>query len=204
MSANLENSAVAIGLKKVSFHSNPRERQCQRMFKLLYNYAHFTCKIMLKTHQVRLQKYMNQELPDVQAGFRKDRGTRDQIVNIFLIIEKANEFQKNIYFCLIDYAKVFDCVDHNKLWKILKKLGIPDHLTYLCVQVRSNSLELDMEEWTVSEVGKGYNKAVCCHPAYLTSMQSASCEMLDWMNHKLESRSPGEISTTSNMQMIPL
>ena len=84
---------------------------------------------MLKILQVRLQQYMNCELPDVQAGFRKGRGTRDQIVNICLIIKKAREFQKNIYFCFIDYAKAFDCVDHNKLQKILKVMGIPDHLT---------------------------------------------------------------------------
>ena len=88
-------------------------------------------KVMLKILQARLQQYMNRELPDVQAGFRKGRGTRDQIANICWIIEKAREFQKNIYFCFIDYAKAFDCVDHNKLWKILKKIGIPDHLTCL-------------------------------------------------------------------------
>ena len=86
---------------------------------------------MLKILQARLQQYMNCELPDVQAGFRKGRGTRDQIANILWIMEKAREFQKNIYFCFIDYAKDFDCVDHNKLWKILKEIGIPDHLTYL-------------------------------------------------------------------------
>ena len=86
---------------------------------------------MLRILQVRLQQYMNQELPDVQAGFRKDRGTRDQIANICLVIEKAREFQKNIYFWFIDYAKAFDCVDHNKLQKILKELGIPDHLICL-------------------------------------------------------------------------
>ena len=86
---------------------------------------------MLKILQARLQQYVNNELPDVQAGFRKGRGTRDQIANIRWIIEKAREFQKNIYFCFIDYAKVFDCVDHNKLWKILKEMGIPDHLTCL-------------------------------------------------------------------------
>ena len=88
-------------------------------------------KVMLKILQVRLQQYMNCELPDVQAGFRKGRGTRDQIANICWIIEKAREFQKNNYFCFIDYAKAFDCVDHNKLWKILKEMGIPDHLTCL-------------------------------------------------------------------------
>ena len=94
---------------------------------------------------------MNCELPDVQAGFRKGRGTRDQIANICRIIEKAREFQKNIYFCFIDYAKAFDCVDHNKLWKILKEMGIPDHLTYLLrnfMQVRKQQLELDMEQQT--------------------------------------------------------
>ena len=88
-------------------------------------------KVMSKILQARLQQYVNRELPDVQAGFRKGRGTRDQIANIRWIIKKAKEFQKNIYFCFIDYAKTFDCVDHNKLWKILKEIGIPDHLTCL-------------------------------------------------------------------------
>ena len=86
---------------------------------------------MLKVLQARLQQYMNQELPDIQAGFRKGRGTRDQIANIRWIMEKATEFQNNIYFCFIDYAKAFDCVDHNKLWNIIKEMGIPDHLTCL-------------------------------------------------------------------------
>ena len=86
---------------------------------------------MLKILQARLQQYVNRELPDVQAAFRKGRGTRDQIANIHCIMEKAREFQKNIYFCFIDYARVFDCVDHNKLWKILKEMGIPDHLICL-------------------------------------------------------------------------
>ena len=88
-------------------------------------------KVMLKILQARLQQYVNCEIPDVQAAFRKSRGTRDQIANIHWIIEKAREFQKNIYFCFIDYAKAFDCVEHNKLWKILKEMGIPDHLTCL-------------------------------------------------------------------------
>ena len=109
---------------------------------------------------------MNCELPDVQAGFRKGRGTRDQIANIRWIIKKARQFQKNIYFCFIDYAKAFDCVDHNKLWKILKEMGIPDHLT--CMQVKKQHLELDMEKQTGSKLGKEYVKAVYCYPAYLT------------------------------------
>ena len=106
---------------------------------------------MLKILQVRLQQYVNHELPDVQAGFRKGRRTRDQIANIRWIIEKAREFQKNTDFCFMDYTKAFDCVDHNKLWKILKEMGIPDHLTFLLrnlMQVRKQQLELDMEQQT--------------------------------------------------------
>ena len=109
---------------------------------------------MLKILQVRLHQYVNCELPDVQAGFRKGRGTRDQIANIRWIIKKAREFQKNIYFCFIDYAKDFDYVDHNKLQKILKEMGIPDHLTCLWetwMQVRKQQLELDMEQQTGSK-----------------------------------------------------
>ena len=109
---------------------------------------------MLKILQARLQQYMNQELPDVQAGFRKGRGTRDQISSIHWIIEKAREFQKNIYFCFTDYAKVFDCVDHNKLWK---SLGMPNIKRWecqttipasceICMQVKKQKLELDMEQ----------------------------------------------------------
>ena len=132
MPANLHNSAVVTGLEKVSFHSNPKERQCQRMLKLLHNCTYLTPKIvMLKILQTRLQQYMNHELSDVQAGFRKGRGTRDQIAHIHWITKKAREFQKNIYYCFIDYAKAFDCVDHHKLWKILKEMGMPDHLTCL-------------------------------------------------------------------------
>ena len=109
---------------------------------------------MLKILQARLQQYVNHELPDVQAGFRKGRGTRDQIANICWIMEKAREFHRNIYFCFIDYAKAFDCVDHKKLWKILQEMGIPDHLpasweTYM--QVRKQQLELGMEQQTGSQ-----------------------------------------------------
>ena len=135
MPANSENPAVVTGLEKVSFHSNPKERQCQRMLKLLHNctvaLVSHASKVILKILQARLQQYMNHKLTDVQARFRKGRGTRDQIANIHWIIYKAREFQKNIYFCSVDYAKVFDCVDHNKLWKILKEMGIPEHLTCL-------------------------------------------------------------------------
>ena len=109
---------------------------------------------MLKILHARLQQYVNYELPDVKAGFRKDRETRDQIANIHWIIKKAREFQKNIYFCFIDYAKPFDCVDHNKLWTILKEMGIPDHLTCVLRNLYTSQkqlLELDMQQQTGSK-----------------------------------------------------
>ena len=120
-------------------------------------------------------------------------------------MEKAREFQKSIDFCFIDYAKAFDCVDHNKLWKILKEMGIPDHLPAweICMQVKKQQLELDMEQQTGSKSGNAYIKAVYCHPAYLTYNQSTSWEMLGWMKYKLESRLEREISITSDMQMTP-
>ena len=132
MPANVENSAVATGLEKVSFHSNPKERQCKECsnYCTIALISHAS-KEMLKILQARLQQYVNYELPDVQAGFRKGRGTRDQIANIRWTIKKPRVFQKNIYFCFIDYAKAFDCVDHSNLWKILQEMGIPDHLTCL-------------------------------------------------------------------------
>ena len=144
---------MATGLEKVSFQPNPKERQCQRMLKLLHNCTHLhTSKVMLKILQARLQQYVNCELPDVQAGFRKGKGTRAQIANIRWIMEKAREFQRNIYFCFIDFAKAFDCMDHNKLWKILKEMGIPDLLTCLLRNLYAKQqLELDMEQQTGSK-----------------------------------------------------
>ena len=132
---------------------------------------------MLKILQARLQQYVNHELPDVQAGFTKGRGTRHQIANIRWIIEKAREFQKNIYFCFIDYAKAFDCVDHNELWKILKEMGIPDHLTCLLRNLyagQETTVRTGLEQQTDSKLGKEYVKAVNCHLAYLTYMQRTS------------------------------
>ena len=148
------------------------------MFKLQHNtLISHTSKVMHKILQARLQQYMNREPPDVQTAFREGRRTRDQIANIGWIIEKAREFQKNIYFCFIDYAKDFDCVDQNKLWKILKEMGIPDHLTCLLrnlyagqeATVRTGHGSTD---WF--QIGKGVHKAVYYHPAYLTYMQSMS------------------------------
>ena len=166
-----------------------------------------TSKVMLKILQARLQQYVNRELTDVQAGFRKGRGTRDQSVNIHWIVKKAREFQKNIYFCLIDYSKAFDWVNHSKLWKILQEMGIPNHLTYLLRNLYAGQeatvrTEHGTEVWF--QIGKGVRQGVCS-PAYLTYMQSTSCKMLGWMKHKLESRLLGDISITSDMQMtLPL
>ena len=130
MPANLENSAVATGLEKVSFQSIPKKGNA----KECSNYCTIAVisqsgKIVLKILQARLQQYVNRELSDAQTGLRKGRQTRDQIANIHWITEKAREFQKNINFCFIDYGKTFDCVDHNKLWKILQEVEMPDHLT---------------------------------------------------------------------------
>ena len=147
--------------------------------------AHYYCsiilmshtrKVMLKIFQTRLQQYVNHELPDIQAGFRKGIGTRNQIANINWIIEKVREFQKNIYFCFIDYAKAFDCVGHNKLWKILKEMGWPDHLTCFLrnLYAGQKATELDMKQQTGSKLGKEYIKAVYCHPAYLPYMKGTS------------------------------
>ena len=162
-------------------------------------------KVMLKLLQARLQQYVNCELPDVQAGFRKGRGTRDQTANIRWTIEKATEFQKKIYFCFIDDAKDFDCVDHSKMWKILQETEIPDHLTcFLRNLYTSQESTVRTGHGTTDwfQIRKGvYIKTVYYHPAYLTCMQSTSCKMPGWMKHKMESRLPGQISITSDMQI---
>ena len=147
---------------------------------------------------------MNGELPDVQAGFRKGRGTRDQIANIRWIIEKAREFQKNI--CFVDYTKPLTvCITTN--WgKFLKRWEYQTILPAsweICMQVKKQQLELDMEQQTSSKLGKEYIKAVYCHPAYFTYMQDTLCKMPGWMNQQRESRFPGEISITPDMQMTP-
>ena len=161
-------------LEKVSFHSNPKKgnaKECSNYCTIAL-VSHFS-KVMLKIVKARLQQYVNCELPDVQAGFRKGSRTRDQIANICRIIEKAREFQRNIYFCFIDYTKAFDCVDHNKLWKILKEMGIPDQLTCLLrnlyagqeATVRTGHGTID---WF--QIGKGVHQGCICGSAYLTYM----------------------------------
>ena len=133
-------------------------------------------KVMVKIIQARFHQYVNQELPDVQARFRKGRRTRDQIANICWIMEKEREFQKNIYFCFIDYAKAFDCVDHNKLWKILKEMGIPDHLTCLLRNLYAGQKATVRTEHGTDwfQIGNGVRQGCILSPAYLTYMQSTS------------------------------
>ena len=156
MAANLENSTVATGLEKVSFHSNPKEQQWQKVFRLHSSYT--LGKVMLKILQDRLQQYMNQEFPFVQVGFRKGRWTGDQIASIHWVIKKARELKKKkIYFCFIDDCKAFDCVDHDKLWKILTEMGIPNHLTCLLRNLyvsQEARVRTTMGHWTVCKLGK--------------------------------------------------
>ena len=160
---------------------------------------------MINILQVRLQKYMNCELPDVQAGFRKGRGTRDQIANICWIIKKARESQKNMYFCFIDYAKAFDCVDHNKLWKILKEMGIPNHLTSLLRNLYAG------QEATIKtghgttdwfQIGKGVRQSCILSPCIFNLHAEYIMRNAGLEEAQLQSRLPGEI-LTSDMQMTP-
>ena len=162
-------------------------------------------KVMLKILQARLQQYVNHELPDVQVGFRQGRGTRYQIVNICWIIKKAREFQKNIYFCLIDYAKAFDCVDNNKL-ETLKDMGIPDHLTCLLRNLyagREATVRTGhgMTDWF--QIRKGLRQGCILSPCLFNLYAEYLMRNSDWKIYKLESRLPGEMSTTSDMQKTP-
>ena len=160
-------------------------------------------KIMLKILQARTQQYMNYEFPDVQSGFKKQRNQRSNYEHS-RIIEKAREFQKNIYLCFIDNAKAFDCVDHNKLWKILQEMGILHHLTCLLRNLYAGqeaTVRTGHGKTDCFQIGKGVRQGVYCHPAYLTYMQSTSWETLGWKKHMLEWKFSGEISITSDMQM---
>ena len=166
MPASLENSAIATGLEKVSFHSNPKECSNYHTIALISH----TSRVMLKIPQARLQQYMNSEIPDDQAEYMKGTGIRDQTANIRWIIKKAREFQKNIYFCFIDYAKAFDCVDNNKLWDILKEMGIPDHLTCLLRNLHTDQ-EARVKTGHVTsdwfQIGKGVHKGCILSPCLL-------------------------------------
>ena len=162
---------------------------------------------MLKILQARLQQYVNHELADVQAGFRKGRGTRDQIDNICWIIEKAREFQKIIYFCFIDYAKAFDCVDHNNLWKILQEMGIPDNLTSLLRNLFA-SQEATVKNWIwnnklVPNRKRSTSRLYILSPCLFNLYAEYIMRNTGLDEAQLESRLPGEILITSAMQMIP-
>ena len=161
---------------------------------------------MLKILQARLQQHMNHKLPDVQAGFRTGRGTIDQIANICWIPEKARKYQKNIYFCFIDYAKAFDCVYHNNLWKILKEMGIPDHLTCLLRNLYASQEATfrtghGTTDWF--QIGKGVRQGCLLSPCLFNLHAEYIMQNASWMKHKLESRLPGEMSIISDMQMTP-
>ena len=159
---------------------------------------------MLKILQARLQQYMNCELPDVQAGFRKGRGTKDQIANIHWIMEKAWDCRKtSVLFTMTKCLTVWITINGGKFFKRWEYQTTWPAFWEICMQVNKQQLALNMEQQTGSKLGKEYIKAVYCHTAYLTYMQSTSCEMPGWMKHKLESRLLGEITKTSDMQMTP-
>ena len=205
MPANLEYSAVATGLEKVSFHSSPKERQCQSNHRTISLISHAS-KVMFKILQARLQQYVNQELPDVQGGLRKSRGTRDQTDNVHRIMGNAREFQKNIYVSFIDDTKVFACVDHSKLWKILKEMGITDHLTCLLrnlyvVQEATVRTGHGTTDWL--QIGKGVCQSCILTPCLFNLYAEYIMRNAGLEKHKLESRLPGDTSITSDMQMVP-
>ena len=204
MPANLENSAVATGQRSVFIQipkkGNPKEYSNYRTIALISH----TSKVTLKILQARLQQYMNYEPPDVWAGFRK--GTRDQIANICWIIKKAREFQNNIYFCFIDYAKAFDCVDHNKLWKILKEMGIPDHPTCLLRNLYAGqeaTVRTGHETTGWFQIGKGVHQGCILSPCLFNLYAEYIMRNAGLEEAQLESRLPGEISITPDMQMTP-
>ena len=180
MSANLENSAVATGLEKVSFHSNPKGAQCQRMLYYTIMLISQASRVMLKILQARLQQYVK-EIPYVQAGFRKGRGTRDQIANKCWIIEKLREFPTASTFASLTTLKLLNVWITRNCGKFFKRWEYQTTLPAsweTCRQVKKQQLELDMAQWTGSKLGKEYVKSVHCHSAYLTYMHSISCEML--------------------------
>ena len=166
----------------------------------------YASKVVLKILQARRQRYVNCELPDVQAGFRKDRGTTDYIVNICWIMEKAREFQKYIYFCFLDYAKVFDCVDHNKLWKIFKEMGIPDHLTYLLRNLYAGqeaTVKIGHETTHWFQKGKRVHQGCVLSPCLFNFYAEYIMRNAGLEEAQAGIKIAGEISLTSDRQMKP-
>ena len=209
MPANLENSAVATGLEKSVFIPIPKKgnsKECSN-YRTIVLIPHAN-KVMLKILQARFQQYVNHELPNVQAGFRKGRRTRDQIANIRWIMEKAREFQENIHFCFIDYAKAFDCVDHtvDKLCKILQEMGIPDHQTCLLRNLYAG------QEATVRtghgttdcfQIGKGVHQGCILSPCLFNLYAEYIMRNTGLNEAQAVIKIAGRNINTSDMQMIP-
>ena len=201
MTANSENSAVVTELEKVSFHSNPKERQCQRMFK----WPHNVSKVMHKILQARIQKYMKFQM------FKLDlEKAKEPMIKLPISIgssKKQESSRKTSTSALLTRPKpltMWITTNCGKFWKRWEYQTTLPAFWEIYMQAKKQQLEPDMEQWTGSKFGKEYIKAVYYHPAYVTSMQSTSCEMPGWMKHKLESRLLGEISITSDIQMTPL
>ena len=209
MPADLENSAVATGLEKVRLHSNPNKgnaEECSNYCTIaLISHA---SKVMLKILQARLQQYMNWKFSDVQTGVRKGRGKPEIWYQHLLGYRKSKGIPEKHLLCFTDYTKAFDCMDHNKLWKIIKEMGITtDHVScFLRKQYMGQEATVRTLHWTTDwfKIGKRIRQVCVLPPSYLTYRQSTSCEMLGWMNHKLESRLLGKISATSDRQIMPL
>ena len=207
MSANLKAQQGPKDWKRSVFIPVPKKgnaEECSNYHTIaLISHA---SKVMLKILQVRLQQYVNHELPDVQAGFRKGRRSRDQIANIHWIIEKAKECQKNIYLCFFDYIKAFDCMDHNKLWKILKEMGIPDHLTCLLRilytgQEATVRTEHGKTDWF--QIGEGVRQGCILSPCLFSVYAEYIMRNAGLDEAQAGSRLLVEISITSDMQMTP-
>ena len=207
MTVNLERSAMATGLEKISFQFNPKERQYQRMFKLLYNCTHLThqksniqnsSSQRLALHELRTSK--------CTSWVQKGRGPRDQIPIICWIVEEAREFQRNIYFRFIDYTKAFECVDWNKLWKILKEIVLPDHLMYLLRNLYAGQEATVRTGYGTTDqfqIGTGVCQGCILLPRLFNLHAECIMKNTGWMKHKLESRLVGEISINSDKQMTP-
>ena len=203
MPANLENSAVATGLEKVSFHSNPKERQGQRMFKLLHDCTYFTCKVMLKILQARLQQYVNQELLDVQAEFRKgieiQRSNCQHLLDHQKKHENSRKASTSTLLIMPKPLTVWITTNYEKFLKRWEYQTTSPASWEIYMHVEKQQLEPDMEQWTGSKLGKEYIKAIYC----LLMQSTSSWEMPDWMKHKLDPVTWWGLSVTSDMQMIP-
>ena len=209
MLANLENSAMATELEKVSFHSNPKERQCQRMCTLPYSCAHFhmLARLCSKSFKIDFNSMWTKNFQMLQAGFWSSRGTSIKLPTFVESWRTQWSSRKTSISASLTTRKPFtvwittNCEKFMKRWEYHTTLPASWEI---CSQVKKQQLEPHMEQLTGSELRKESDRAVYCHPVYLTSVSSTSCKMLVWMNHKLESRLLGEISTTSDMQMTPL